>query len=132
MRFSILIIIVVVSHLPHGRGFSSLFPRSQLTKTCNIAKGHQQLRALNQDPMRYDMSVTFGSEDPDDFGTEEDDFRAEQASRKAKIDALLKQQDVDFKEERRRKKWGKFANATSKEEIQALEEEERLQIAKGQ
>lgn len=87
---------------------------------------------MNQDPMRYDMSVTFGSEDPDDFGTEEDDFRAEQASRKAKIDALLKQQDVDFKEERRRKKWGKFANATSKEEIQALEEEERLQIAKGQ
>lgn len=81
--------------------------------------------------MRFDMSVTFGSDDPDDFGTEEDDFRAEQASRKAKIDALLLQQDVDFKEVRRRKKWGKFANATSKEEIQALEEQERLEIAKG-
>ena len=96
-----------------------------------MIKNQQLLHAMNQDPMRYDMSVTFGSEDPDDFGTEEDDFRAEQASRKAKIDALLKQQDVDFKEERRRKKWGKFANATSKEEIQALEEAERLQIAKG-
>ena len=86
---------------------------------------------MNQDPMRYDMSVTFGSDDPDDFGTDEDDFRAEQAARKAKIEALLKQQDVDFKEERRKKKWGKFANATSKEEIQALEEEERIQISKG-
>jgi len=86
---------------------------------------------MNQDPMRFDMSVTFGSKDPDDFGTEEDDFREEQASRKEKIDNLLKEQDVAFKEERRRKKWGKFANATSKEEIQAVEEEERGKIAEG-
>lgn len=132
MRFSVLIVVAVVANLPHGRGFSSLLSSSQPLRTGSIVIKHQQLHAMNQDPMRYDMSVTFGSEDPDDFGTEEDDFRAEQASRKAKIDALLKQQDVDFKEERRRKKWGKFANATSKEEIQALEEEERLQIAKGQ
>lgn len=86
---------------------------------------------MNQDPMRFDMSVTFGSDDDDDFGTEEDEFRSEQASRKAKIEALLQEQDVEFKEERRRKKWGKFANATTKEEIRALEEMERDQIAQG-
>jgi hypothetical protein len=86
---------------------------------------------MNQDPMRFDMSVTFGSDDDDDFGTEEDEFRSEQASRKAKIEALLQEQDVEFKEERRRKKWGKFANATTKEEIRELEELERNQIAEG-
>jgi hypothetical protein len=86
----------------------------------------------NQDPMRYDMSVTFGSGDPDDFGTEEDEFRTDQAARKAVIQSLLLQQDVDFKEERRRKKWGKFANVTSQKDIQALEEEERQKIAEGE
>jgi hypothetical protein len=86
----------------------------------------------NQDPMRYDMSVTFGSGDADDFGTEEDEFRTDQAARKAIIQSLLRQQDEDFKEERRRKKWGKFANVTSQEDIQALEEEERQRIAEGE
>lgn len=84
---------------------------------------------MNQDPMRFDMSVTFGSDDDDDFGTEEDEFRQDQRDRKAKIESLLKEQDADFKEERRRKKWGKFANATTREEINELEEAERQQIA---
>jgi len=83
-----------------------------------------------QDPSRSDIKVVCGSGEGDDFGTDEDDFKREQAERKAKIQAILQKQDEEFKQARRARKWGKFANATSKEEICELEEEEKKTIAK--
>ena len=140
LPLAVVVIMVGSSRPSKCHGFRSVTStRSRLSVSITSAQQQRQhhqslllsLHAMNQDPMRHDISVTFGSDDPDDFGTDEDEFRAEQALRKAKIDALLQQQDVEFKEQRRLKKWGKFANATSKEEIQSLEEQERRLIAQG-
>jgi hypothetical protein len=108
--------------LPLGHAFSLLIGQDPRRTTHLWA---------SQDPARIDMSFSVGSGQEEDLDSDELNFRDEQAARKAKIALLLEQQDAEFKEERRRQKWGKFANATSKEEIQALEQEERVKIAQG-
>ena len=82
--------------------------------------------------MRKDMKVTFGSgEDDEDIDTTEGDRQRDQRDRKARIEELLEDQDKEFREERKRKVWGKFSNATTKEDIAKLEREEAEQIARG-
>jgi hypothetical protein len=91
-----------------------------------------KLFALGYDPMRKDMKVTFGSgEDEEDIDTTEGDRQRDQRARKARIEELLEDQDQEFREERKRKVWGKFSNATTKEDIAKLEREEAEQIARG-
>jgi hypothetical protein len=80
----------------------------------------------NSHPHRSDIDVIFGSDRED---ADEDHDRREQEERRQKISTILKQQDLEFKEDRKRRKWGKYANATSREDIEALEEEQRQEIA---
>lgn len=81
-------------------------------------------------PHRSDIDVVFGSTDVED---DEDELanKREQDARRQAISSLLQEQDEEFREERKKRKWGKYANATSKQDIEALEEEERSEIAKG-
>jgi hypothetical protein len=81
----------------------------------------------NSHPHRSDIDVIFGSEQED--VDEEEEFRREQEERRQRISLILKEQDLEFKEDRRRRKWGKYANATSRQDIEALEEEQRNEIA---
>ena len=82
--------------------------------------------------MRKDMNVVFGSgADEEDIDTVEGDRQREQQERMAKIETLLESQEQEFRDERRRKVWGKFSNATTREEVEILEREEALEIAKG-
>lgn len=91
-----------------------------------------QLFALGYDPMRKDMKVTFGSgEDEEDIDSTEGDRQRDQRERKGRIATLLENQDQEFRDERKRKVWGKFSNATTREDIEILEREESEQIAKG-
>jgi hypothetical protein len=80
----------------------------------------------NSHPHRSDIDVIFGSDRED---ADEDQDRREQEERRQKISVILKQQDLEFKEDRKRRKWGKYANATSRQDIEALEEEQRKEIA---
>jgi len=90
-----------------------------------------RLFALGYDPMRKDMNVVFGSgADEEDIDTVEGDRQREQQERMAKIETLLESQEQEFRDERRRKVWGKFSNATTREEVEILEREEALEIAK--
>ena len=78
------------------------------------------------------MNVVFGSgADEEDIDTVEGDRQREQQERMAKIETLLESQEQEFRDERRRKVWGKFSNATTREEVEILEREEALEIAKG-
>jgi transcription-repair coupling factor (superfamily II helicase) len=92
-----------------------------------------QLHAIH--PHQVDMDVTFGSSNNTgvNWGYEEDDLDDEDNDRKKRketLEKLMQQQDLDFKEERRQKKWGKFANATTKEEIRTVERAMRDKISK--
>jgi hypothetical protein len=82
----------------------------------------------NSHPHRADIDVIFGSEQEGSIDDEEE-FRSEQEERRRKISLILKEQDLEFKEDRKRRKWGKYANATSRQDIEALEEEQRNEIA---
>jgi hypothetical protein len=105
------------------------FSSSKSTITTSFSS---QLFALGYDPMRKDMKVTFGSgEDEEDIDSVEGDRQRDQRERKEKIATLLEDQDQEFRNERKRKVWGKFSNATTREDIEILEREEAEQIAKG-
>lgn len=86
-------------------------------------------RLYEAHPQRADIDVVFGS-DAVEGDEDELDNEREQAARRKQISVLLQKQEEEFREERRLKKWGKYANATSKDEVQALEQEERSEIAK--
>ena len=85
-------------------------------------------------PHQVDIDVTFGSSNVTgvNWGFEEDDeddVDTDRLRRKEKLDALLSEQDQEFKEQRRKKRWGAYANATSKQEIKKVEETVRQEIA---
>jgi hypothetical protein len=81
----------------------------------------------NSHPHRSDIDVIFGSEQ--EGIDDEEEFRREQEERRQRISLILKEQDLEFKEDRRRRKWGRYANATSRQDIEALEKEQRNEIA---
>ena len=81
-----------------------------------------------------DLDVSFGSSNATgvNWGFEEDDdddVDKDRVRRRQELDKLLEDQDNEFKEERRKKMWGEFANATSKEEIALVEKKLRDKIA---
>jgi transcription-repair coupling factor (superfamily II helicase) len=92
----------------------------------------QGLHAVH--PHQVDMDVTFGSSNVTgvNWGFEEDDeddVDTDRVKRKEKLDELLSEQDQEFKELRRKKRWGAYANATTKQEIRKVEESVREKIA---
>mmetsp|Transcript_12807 Transcript_12807/g.28342 ORF Transcript_12807/g.28342 Transcript_12807/m.28342 type:complete len:1192 (+) Transcript_12807:60-3635(+) len=50
--------------------------------------------------------------------------------RKARIDALLEEDDREWREQRRREKMGRYADAKTREEIEAIVSDERAEIAR--
>lgn len=80
--------------------------------------------------MRKDTKIVFGSDATSEVSTDEDeDFARDQKERQAIVEKVLQEQDVEFKEERRRMKWGDFADAKTKEDILKVEESLKLKIA---
>jgi RecG-like helicase len=75
------------------------------------------------------MDVIFGSGNQDD--EEDDDLERHRRLRTETVERVLAEQDEEFRNERRQKQWGRFANATSREEIEEIEVQERLAIARG-
>eukprot|EP00980_Cylindrotheca_fusiformis_P013544 scaffold3450_cov114-Cylindrotheca_fusiformis.AAC.49 len=89
-----------------------------------------RLRADTRISMRKDTKIVFGSDASSEVSTDEDeDFARDQKERQAVVDRALEMQDEEFKEERRRKKWGDFANAKTKEDILRVEESLKSKIA---
>jgi CarD-like/TRCF domain len=84
-------------------------------------------------PLSPDAYVVYGSSAADDDEGEGDDDDAheleQQRTRRRVIELALEEQDRNFREERRRKVWGDFANATSREEVARVEQSLRKRIA---
>jgi len=64
--------------------------------------------------------VSWGEEDDDDG----------RLAHRQKVAELIAEADEEFREERKRTKWGKYANVTSREGMEATLEEERQELAK--
>jgi transcription-repair coupling factor (superfamily II helicase) len=87
-----------------------------------------------QHPSYIDLDVQFGSTNRTgvNWGFEEeddDDADTERIVRQQKVNQLLKGHDEELKEERRQTRWGAFANATTKQDIQKVEKKLRNSIA---
>ena len=92
---------------------------------------------------RADMDISFGSEhkqagglndEKTEYGLYEDDVDEDQLDRQRRretVQALIREQDEEFREQRRKKQWGKFANITNKEDLEPLLAEERSKIDQG-
>lgn len=83
----------------------------------------------NQHPARLDVDVIFGSGNPDD--EEDEDYVQDRRLRTETVQRVLAEQDEEFRRERKQKQWGRFANATTREELEKIEAQERLAIARG-
>lgn len=74
--------------------------------------------------LRPDTQITFGSdvdeeEELDDYEDEEDEYKKK---RDEVVQKKLDEQDKEFKEERRRKVWGEFADAKTAEDIERVKQ----------
>ena len=84
--------------------------------------------------LNKDQKIVFGSDDSSieagGIGSDEDEeYAKKQRERQAVIDNVLEAQDLEFKEARRRKKWGDFADAKTKEDIMKVEQSIKTRIA---
>jgi hypothetical protein len=80
--------------------------------------------------VRKDTKIVFGSEPQNEMASdEEEDFAKDAELRAAYVEKVLLKQDAEFKEERRKKKWGDFADAKTKEDILKVEESIKAKIA---
>ena len=75
--------------------------------------------------VRTDMMIAFGSDDDNlEDEDEEDYYEKQEIENQAKRDEIvnqkLKEQDQEFKEERRRQVWGDFADAKTAEDIEKV------------
>ena len=82
-----------------------------------------------------DIDIVFGSTNVTgvNWGYEEDDeddIDHDRVQRNERLNQLLRKQDEEWKELRRKQKWGAFANATSKDDIQKVERSLKQSIAK--
>lgn len=83
--------------------------------------------------LQKDTKIVFGSDDSSvesGISTDEDEeYAKNQKERQKIIDDVLEKQDLEFKEARRRKKWGDFADAKTKEDILKVEQSIKSKIA---
>lgn len=98
-----------------------------------INSGPSNRRQL--DTQLYDISIrrntkiTFGSDNTSDGSDEEESYIKEREERDAIIETVLKEQDEEFKEERRKKRWGEFADAKNKQDILKVEGKIKEKVA---
>lgn len=80
------------------------------------------------------MDVVFGSANHSAGGVswgaddDDDDYFDPQQSHQDRVAELLQEADKDFKESRKKKKWGEFANITSADELQKVIRKERERV----
>jgi hypothetical protein len=99
------------------------------TAECFITLQSRQ-RVDTRISVRKDTKIVFGSDASSEMGTdEEEEFARDQKERQAYVEKVLLEQDAEFKEERRKKKWGDFADAKTKEDILKVEESIKAKIA---
>lgn len=70
--------------------------------------------------IRRDTEFIFGSDSvnlSEDDDEEEDEYEKDQRKRRAVVTKILEKEDEKFKEERRKKNWGEFATAKTKDDI---------------
>ncbi|KAL3926684.1 MAG: hypothetical protein SGBAC_013374 [Bacillariaceae sp.] len=79
--------------------------------------------------IRRNTKITFGSDNSSDGSDEEESYIKEREERDAIIESVLKEQDEEFKEERRKKRWGEFADAKNKQDILKVEGKIKEKVA---
>jgi transcription-repair coupling factor len=110
------------------------FSLSSTSASASTSQRRLSQRLHGVHPHQVDIDVTFGSSNVTgvNWGFEEDDeddVDTDRLRRKEKLASLLSEQDQEFKEQRRKKRWGAYANATTKQEIKKVEESVREKIA---
>ena len=138
---------------------SSMYPASPLftTTTATTAANQFQINEIKQHLLqpskttsstrlqqitpdgRADMDIVFGSEyqtrpEKSEYGLYEDDVDEDQLDRQVRretVQALIREQDEEFRQQRKKKQWGKFANVTTKKDLEPLLAEERQKIELG-
>jgi hypothetical protein len=87
---------------------------------------------------RADMDMVFGSEqgstsksDGGVYDEDMDDDQLDRLKRRETVQALLEEQELEFRADRKRQQWGKFANITNKEELEPLLQEELQKVEQG-
>lgn len=117
-------------HLQDGLSSAT---RSGITKSSST-----RLHQITPDG-RADMDISFGSEwkpeearpEKSEYGLYEDDVDEDQMDRQVRretVQKLIREQDEEFRQQRKEKQWGKFANITSKQDLEPLLAEERDKI----
>ena len=87
---------------------------------------------------RADLDILLGSEgetSKNDQGLYEDDVDEDQMQRRERqqqIDKLLAKEERKARERRKKEKWGKFANITSKEDLEPMLKAEAEKIELGE
>lgn len=117
----------------HSRVGSALSSSSRHRK---IGTEHRQRAFRLYRSRAADLDIVFGSSNSSGVAWgEEDDHNEElglhdqvQTSHQAKVQELLKESDDEFKQQRKIRKWGKFANVTKREDLQDVLQEERNAI----
>lgn len=83
--------------------------------------------------IRRDTEFIFGSDSGDekeDENEDEDDYSRERRRHQKVVDSILEKEDEKYKEERRKKKWGEFADAKSTEDIRKVGQSIKSKISK--
>ena len=89
------------------------------------------------------MDIVFGSEQHQQSGGKSnkrdggvyeedmDDDQLDRLQRRQTVQDLLQEQEKILRADRKRQQWGRFANVTTKDELQPLLEQERQKIEQG-
>jgi len=157
----LLLLAAILQQDPQSTNYgASAFVPAFTTQTSTIQTSSKTTKVYSQLPSpggRADIDIVFGSveehrerglskqsDDDDDeedgnvkndqYGLYEDDLDEDQRDRierQEKIEKLLQQQESSLREERKQKQWGKFANVTSKEDLEAILKAEKEKIEQG-
>ncbi len=114
-------------------GTTALMSQSRHTKIFSFPSSvHSVARPM---VVRRDTEFIFGSDsvnlpEDDDEEDEEAEYLQDQRKRQAVVQKYLDADDKKFKEERRKKNWGEFADAKSKQDILQVEQSIRTKLSK--
>lgn len=132
-----LILIALQLALFHPFLVSSFTPHFRSSTTTTSTTATPPFVLLSTPNGRADVDVVLGSEDANQFKNEEglyeddmDDDQLDRIKRRQEVQDLMEEKEELYREERKRKKWGKFANV-SKEELAPLLQQEAKKMEKG-
>jgi len=104
----------------------------QLQPNPNDTNNNEPVDNTN-DLQHNDRAPTSSESSTDSLSTHEESFRMEDrvnAQRQRKIQEILERDDVEYKDKRRKERFGKFADAKSKEDWERLAKEESDKVEK--